>query len=74
VAKKAAAKRLRGSRADANAEAASIQAAYADALKNQVQVLIDNYIAGVPDPEGKFQAGLAVIRKARDKALQLVQS
>jgi len=73
MAKKAMTRRLATSPADSSAEAAAIQAACADALKNQVQVLIDNYIAGVPDPEGKFQAGLAVIRKARDKALQLVQ-
>ena len=50
-----------------------IQEAYGTALKNQVTVLIDNYIAGTPEPEKKFVAGLKIIRKARAQALKLVQ-
>ncbi len=52
-------------------DAEYIQEAYGEALKNQVKVLIDNYIANAPDPEGKFSTGLKIIRRARDEALRL---
>ncbi|MGA2258763.1 MAG: hypothetical protein ABSG53_29200 [Thermoguttaceae bacterium] len=48
-----------------------IQEAYGDALNNQVQVLVANYIANMPDPENAFADGLTIIRKARDQALTL---
>jgi hypothetical protein len=49
-----------------------VRLAYCEAVKSEVSTLISNYITRDDDPEGKFLAGLAIIRKARDRALELV--
>ncbi len=56
--------------ADAIADAGFIQDAYGEALKNQFQTLVNNYVDNVPDPETKFQNGLAIIRNAYSQALK----
>ena len=60
--------------ADTNAEAILVQDAYGDAVKGLVQVLINNYIDNDPTADKRFTTGLAIVRKARDRALVLVQS
>jgi hypothetical protein len=48
--------------------------AYQEAVKKEVDTLITNYIDNDPDPDGKFLKGLAIIRTARDRAIQLVKN
>jgi hypothetical protein len=50
-----------------------VQDAYGDAVKNQVATYITNCLSGIAEPEKKFCSGLAIIRKARNQALELVK-
>jgi hypothetical protein len=73
MAKKAVRKVAASAEPQGNDDAAFVQEAYGEAVKNQVKVLFENCIDGAPDPEGKFLAGLKIIRKARERALALVK-
>lgn len=55
------------------ADSAIIQDAYSDALKDQFKQLINNDISDDKHAEAIFSNGLALIRKAREQALTLVQ-
>jgi hypothetical protein len=47
--------------------------AYGEAVKRQVDTYFINCIDGVSAPEKRFLRGLAIIRDARQRALQLVE-
>lgn len=48
-----------------------VRDAYAEAVKKLVDVYFTNCIDQDPDPDGKFLRGLGIIRKARDRAIEL---
>ncbi|MGH8117388.1 MAG: hypothetical protein ACREP0_12485 [Rhodanobacteraceae bacterium] len=60
-------------------DAQIIQSAYADALGRAFKVLVDALAAAGGDATAEsraaneFKTGVALVRKARDEALQLVQ-
>ena len=58
--------------ADLAGDADLVRQAYEDAVKSEVNTLIGNYINQDREADAKFLAGLAIIRKARDRALDLV--
>ena len=58
---------------DAKTDSELIQEAYGEALKNQFQTLFDNLIYGGDCPKERFTRGLAILRKVRDEALELVK-
>jgi purine-nucleoside phosphorylase len=49
-----------------------VRQAYEDAVRTEVGTLIGNYINQDCEADAKFLAGLAILRKARDRALELV--
>jgi hypothetical protein len=49
-----------------------VEEAYKDAVKNQVATFIANCIAEDAEAEKRFTKGLNIIRKARERALELV--
>ncbi len=53
-------------------DAEMIQAAYEDAVKNQMATYITNVITSAPNADDKFLKGLKIIRDAKAKALQLI--
>lgn len=59
-------------RAAAKADSELVRDAYAEAVKKLVDIYFTNCIDQDPDPDGKFLRGLGTIRKARDRAVELV--
>ncbi len=49
-----------------------VEEAYRDAVKRQVDTYFINCIDGVSEPDKRFLRGLAIIRDARQRALELV--
>jgi hypothetical protein len=58
--------------ADVTSDADLVRQAYGDALKTEFATLISNYINQDSEADTRFLAGLTIIRKARDRALELV--
>jgi hypothetical protein len=59
---------------EGKSDAALIQGAYEDAVKNQFTTFVTNCIDEASDAEDRFLKGLKIIRKARDRAIELVES
>jgi len=73
TAKKAVRRSVQAAQLPGKTDESLVQEAYADAVKNQVQVFIANTIDQTPDSEKKFLAGLSIIRRVRNRALELVK-
>ncbi len=73
VKKSTAGSRAAAAIADVTSDADLVRQAYEDAIKSEFDTLVSNYINQDSEADAKFLAGLAIIRKARDRAVELVR-